>query len=207
MCVDFHPMGSDRILDIARCAGGTVTSAKLIAGGARWEDLYRLRDLGALVELSRGVYRIVDAPATAHLDLVAVCRRVPDGMICLNSAASFWDLTDEIPGSVHVAVARGRHRPSIAYPSTRVHVFAAETFALGRVHQTVDSSESIAISSRERTVVDLLRLRARVGRDVALSALRAYLRRQDAKPGELLALARQMRIGSVMSEVLEPLLT
>ena len=200
-------MHSSEILDIARRAGGVASASELTQGGARWEDLYRLRDEGALIELSRGIYRVADVPATAHLDLVAVCRRVPDGMICLNSAASFWDLTDEIPGSVHVAVARGRHRPRIAYPSTRVHVFAADTFALGRVHQPVDSSEVIAVSSRERTVVDLLRLRGRVGRDVALSALRAYLRRPDAKPGELIALARQLRIGSVMSEVLEPLLT
>jgi hypothetical protein len=63
------------MLEIVRGAGGTVTSAELIASGARWEDLYRLRDLGVLVEISRGVYRIANAPATAHLDLVAVCRR------------------------------------------------------------------------------------------------------------------------------------
>jgi len=200
-------MRSKEILGLARDAGGIVSASELTKGGARWEDLYRLRDEGALIELSRGIYRVADMPASAHLDLVAVCRRVPDGMICLNSAASFWDLTDELPDSVHVAVARGRHRPRIAYPSTRVHVFAADTFALGRVHQPADGTESIAISSRERTVVDLLRLRARVGRDVALSALRAYLRGGDAKPGELLALARKLRIGSVMSEVLEPLLT
>ena len=179
----------------------------MIKGGTRWEDLYRLRDQGALIELSRGIYRVADAPATAHLDLAAVCRRVPDGMICLNSAASFWDLTDEMPEAVDVAVARGRHRPRIAYPPTHVHVFAADTFALGRVQQALESSETIAISSKERTVVDLLRLRARVGRDVALSALRAYLRDGDAKPGELLALARQLRIGTVMADVLEPLLT
>jgi len=200
-------MHSSEVLDLARRAGGIVSASELTTGGARWEDLYRLRDEGALIELSRGIFRVEDMPATAHVDLVAVCRRVPDGMICLNSAASFWDLTDEMPDLVHVAVARGRHRPRIAYPSTRVHVFAADTFALGRVHQPADGAESIAISSRERTVVDLLRLRARVGRDVALTALRAYLRRQDAKPGEMLALARQLRIGSVMSEVLEPLLT
>lgn len=200
-------MRSMDVLDLVRRVGGIAPTSELIKGGVRWEDLYRLRDEGALIELSRGIYRVADMPATAHLDLVAVCRRVPDGMICLNSAASFWDLTDEMPDSVHVAIARGRHRPRIAYPSTRVHVFAAEKFTLGRVHQPVDAAESITVSSRERTVVDLLRLRARVGRDVALTALRAYLRRQDAKPGELLALARQLRIGSVMSEVLEPLLT
>lgn len=192
---------------MVRQVGGIASASELTKSGVRWEDLYRLRDEGALIELSRGIYRIADIAGTAHLDLIAICRRVPNGMICLNSAASFWDLTDEVPGSVHVAVARGRHRPRIVYPSTRVHVFAAETFTLGRVHQKVDSLESIAISSTERTVVDLLRLRTRVGRDVALSALRAYLRRQDAKPGDLLALARKLRIGSVMSEVLEPLLT
>jgi predicted transcriptional regulator of viral defense system len=199
-------MLSNEILDIARRSGGVASTSELIRGGARWEDLYRLRDEGALIGLSRGVYRLADAPATAHLDLVAVCRRAPGGMICLSSAASFWDLTDEMPDVVHVAVARGRHRPSIAYPPTCVHVFAADTFALGRVQQSLESAETIAISSRERTVVDLLRLRSRVGRDLALSALRRYLQGQEARPGELLALARQLRVGTVMAKAMEPLL-
>jgi predicted transcriptional regulator of viral defense system len=199
-------MRSDQILDIAQRMGGTVSSAELIGSGARWEDVYRLRDDGALVELSRGIYRVADAPATAHLDLVAVSRRAPDGMICLISAASYWDLTDEMPTSVHLAVARGRHRPTITYPPTRVHVFAADAFALGRIQQQVESGETIAISSRERTVVDLLRLRSRVGRDLALTALRRYLQSRDAKPGELLTLARQLRIGTVMAETMEAML-
>jgi predicted transcriptional regulator of viral defense system len=199
-------MRSDQILDIAQRMGGTASAAELIDSGARWEDVYRLRDDGALVELSRGIYRLADAPATAHLDLVAVCRRAPDGMICLISAASYWDLTDEMPTSVHLAVARGRHRPTITYPPTRVHVFAADTFALGRIQQPIESGETIAISSHERTVVDLLRLRSRVGRDLALTGLRRYLQRQDARPGELLALARHLRIGTVMAETMEPLL-
>lgn len=199
-------MRASEVLDIARRAGGISSAAELIAGGARWEDLYRLRDSGELIELSRGVYRVADAPQTAHLDLVAVCRRAPQGTICLNSAASFWDLSDEIPDSVHLAIARGKHRPRIAYPPTRVHVFAAATFSLGRVPQKLESGETIAVTSKERTVVDLIRLRSRVGRDLALSALRRYLQGSDAKPGELLALARRLRVGSVMAEAMEPLL-
>jgi predicted transcriptional regulator of viral defense system len=199
-------MRSDQILDVVQHMGGTVSAAELIGSGARWEDVYRLRDDGALVELSRGIYRLADAPATAHLDLVAVCRRAPDGMICLSSAASYWDLTDELPGVVHLAVARGRHRPTIAYPPTRVHVFAADTFALGRIQQPIESGETIAISSPERTVADLLRLRSRVGRDLALTALRRYLQSRDAKPGELLTLSRQLRIGAVMAETMEAMM-
>lgn len=200
-------MRSDRILEIARYAGGTITSAELVNAGARWEDLYRLRDSGQLLELSRGVYRVADASATAHLDLIAVCRRAPVGMICLNSAASFWDLTDELPDEVHLAVPRGAHRPHITYPPTRVHVFAVETFELGRIQQPVASGELIAISSRERTVVDMMRLRSSIGRDQALAALRAYLHRGDARPGDLLALARQLRIGTMMANAMEPLLS
>jgi predicted transcriptional regulator of viral defense system len=199
-------MRPSEVLDIVSRAGGVSSAKELIKDGARWDDLYRLRDSGKLIELSRGVYRLADAAATAHLDLVAVCRRAPGAMICLNSAASFWDLSDEMPDSVHLAVARGKHRPRIAYPPTRVHVFAAATFSLGRVLQEVESGEKIAISSKERTAVDLLRLRSRVGRDLALSALRRYLQGSDAKPGELLALARRLRVGSVMAEAMEPLL-
>ncbi len=199
-------MRLSEVIDIARRAGGISSAAELIESGARWEDLYRLRDSGELIELSRGVFRVADAPATAHLDLVAVCRRAPEGMICLNSAASFWDLSDEMPGAVHLAIARGRHRPRIVYPPTRVHVFAAATFWLGREMKKIDSGETIAISSKERTVVDLMRLRSRVGRDLALGALRRYLQGGDARPGELLVLARRLRVGSVMAEAMEPLL-
>jgi hypothetical protein len=72
--------------------------------------------------------------------------------------------------------------------------------------EKIDSAETIAISSKERTVVDLMRFRSRVGRDLALGALRRYLQGADTKPGELLALARRLRVGSVMAEAMEPLL-
>jgi predicted transcriptional regulator of viral defense system len=199
-------MRPSEVIDIARRAGGISSAAELIESGARWEDLYRLRDSGELIELSRGVFRVADAPATAHLDLVAVCRRAPEGMICLNSAASFWDLSDEVPAVIHLAIARGKHRPRIVYPPTQVHVFAAATFSLGREIKEIDSGETIAISSPERTIVDLMRLRSRVGRDLALGGLRRYLQGGEAKPGELLALARRLRVGSVMAEAMEPLL-
>jgi len=199
-------MKPNELLDIARRAGGIASAAELIESGARWEDLYRLRGSGELIELSRGIYRVVDAPPTAYLDLLAVCRRAPEGMICLNSAASFWDLSDEMPDAVHLAIARGKHRPRIAYPPTRVHVFAAATFSCGRAMEKIDSGEMIAISSRERTVVDLMRLRSRIGSDLALGALRRYLEGGDARPADLLAMARRLRVGSVMAKAMEPLL-
>jgi hypothetical protein len=47
-CVESHPMRSEQILNLAQRIGGTVSAAELIGGGARWEDVYRLRDDGTL---------------------------------------------------------------------------------------------------------------------------------------------------------------
>jgi len=191
--------------NLARRSGGTFKAGDAAKAGVHPRDLYALRDEGFLVELSRGVYRLADAEMSPYLDLVAVSRRSPRGSICLNSALSFWDLTDEGPAEVHLAVPRGAHRPRISYPPVRVHVFAAVTFDLEREQVGLESGEEIAIYSPERNVVDAMRMRGQVGADVAYEALRRYLRRPGASAGELLRLARQLRVGGPMSDALEVL--
>ena len=191
--------------ELARRSGGAFKVGDAVEIGIRPRDLYALRDEGFLVELSRGVYRPADAEMNPYLDLVAVSWRSPRGSICLNSALSFWDLTDEVPAEVHLAVPRGSHRPRISYPPVRVHVFAAYTFDLGRERLRLDSGEEINIYSQERSVVDAVRLRGRVGTGVAYEALRRYLRRPGASTGELLRLARRLRAGGPMADALEVL--
>ncbi len=190
---------------LAQRSGGVFKAGDAIQAGVHPRDLYALRDGGFLVELSRGVFRLADAEMSPYLDLVAVSRRSPQGTICLNSALSFWDLTDEVPAEVHLAVPKGAHRPIIDYPPVRVHVFAAGTFDLGRERVRLESGEEIRIYSPERSVVDAMRLRGQVGADVAYEALRRYLRRPGASPGDLLRLARRLRAGGPMSDALEVL--
>ena len=191
--------------DIARRSGGVFRSRDVVEAGVHWRDLYAMRDEGVLIELSRGVFRFADAEIISNPDLVAVSKRSPRGTICLNSALSFWDLTDEIPVEVHLAVPRVSRPPSIDYPPTKVHVFAADTFELGRERIRLDSGEEIFIYSPERSVVDAMRLRGQVGTDVAYEALRRYLRHPRASPGDLLRLARRLRAGGPMSAALEVL--
>jgi predicted transcriptional regulator of viral defense system len=112
-------MNHQRALEILRNLGGTITSKEAVEAGLQWRDLYDLRDEGLLIELSRGVYRLEESEPTPYLDLLAVYRRCPYGTICLNSALSFWDLTDEVSFEVHLAVPRGSWRPDISFPPTQ----------------------------------------------------------------------------------------
>lgn len=199
-------MESRRSLEyIAWRSGGVFRTRDAVNAGVHPRGLYALRDRGVLTELSRGVFRFADALSTPYLDLIAVSKRSPRGIICLNSALSFWDLTDEIPAEVHLAVARVFQPPSIDYPPTSVHVFAADTFELGSESIHLESGEEIKIYSPERSVVDAMRLRGQMGTDVAYEALRRYLRRPGASPGNLLRLARRLRVGGPVADALQAL--
>ena len=175
--------------------------------GLSWPALYELRDDGRLLELSRGVYRKADAPPIAEIDLRAVYLRSPHGMICLVSALQHWQLTDDMPAAVDLAIPRPMHRPKIDRPKTRVYVFDTDTFQAGREYVDLGAGEPIAISSVERTIVDCLRLRHDLGSDLAYRALREYLGRSGPqRHGELMKMAETLRVRTILLDAFEVLL-
>jgi len=189
-----------QLLDQLRQLGPVFQSREAVDAGLAWRDLYRLRDERLIIELSRGVYQLAEKAGAGNIDFVVVCGRVPHGMICLNSALTYWDLSDEIPREIHLAVPRGSHWPTIDYPPTKVHVFHADTFDLGRIEVRLERGERFSITDRERTVVDAFRFRRRIGNDLANRALQRYLDDQWPKLARLVELARELRVtGPVMT--------
>ncbi|WNV82452.1 type IV toxin-antitoxin system AbiEi family antitoxin domain-containing protein [Umezawaea sp. Da 62-37] len=172
----------------------TFTTRVAKASGLHVRDLYRMRDEGVVIELSRGVFRKADAPHASLPDLLAIGQRAPSAIVCCVSAAALHNLTDEIPMSVQIAVPRSQRPPRIDHPPTEVFRFAVGTFELGLSSAEAAPGEQARVYSPGRTVVDLMRLRARLGEPLALAALRRYLRRRDARPGELLDLARALDV-------------
>jgi len=106
----------------------TFTTRAAIHAGIHPRELYRLRDDGDIIELSRGVFRLAEAPAATWPDLLAVQASSPLAIACCITAASVHGLTDELPGKVQIAVPRGTRPPQINYPLTQVLRFDAPTF-------------------------------------------------------------------------------
>lgn len=198
-------MPSPQALERLREIGPVFRSKEAVAVGVSWRDLYALRDGGDVLELSRGLFQLAETAGVGNIDFVAVCARAPHGMIALDSALSYWDLTDNIPSQVHLAVSEGSHRPAIDHPPTRVHVFRAATFDLGRIEIREEGGERFWVTDRERTVVDAFRLRHRLGEDEANRALRRYLAQPRPKLARLADLARQLRVATPVRSALRVL--
>jgi predicted transcriptional regulator of viral defense system len=196
-------MTSDAVVvERLRPLGPIFRARDAIGTGLSWRDLYQARDSGLVIELSRGVYQLREMPGIDQIDFITVCTRAPRGMICLGSALAYWDLSDENPDRIDLAVPSGSHRPRIDYLPNQVHVFSAATFELGRIDVGVGESVSFSISDPERTVVDCYRLRNRIGIELAVGGLRRYLRRPHSQSGRVLELAGQLRVRTPILEAI-----
>ena len=193
------------VLDRLRSLGVVFRARDAVENGISWRDLYQARDSGLLLEVSRGLFQLREAAGIDQIDFVVVCARAPQSMICLRSALAYWDLSDESPSRVDLAVPAGSHRPQIDHPPTRVHVFGAKTFELGRIEVAVGERVSFSISDPERTVVDCFRQRHHIGVDLAVGGLRRYLRRPRAQPGRVVELAQELRVRTPIREAMRML--
>lgn len=159
-----------------------------MAAGVSAERLYRYRDEGHLEQVGRGLYRRADSRPADH-NLLEIAHRVPEGSLCLITALGHHGLTDVIPDRIDVAIPRGKRIPALQSP-TDLHVFAKDTFALGREAIRVGDGLTIGLYSVERSLVDVVRLRHREGAEIAWEALRRWLRRRGARPAALIEMAR-----------------
>ena len=164
------------------------TYSDAIAAGVSAERLYRYRDEGHLEQLGRGLYRRADASPADH-NLLEIAHRVPEGTLCLTTALARHGLTDIIPDRIDVAIPRGRRLPALQSPAN-IHVFAKDTFELGREVIRAGDGLTLGLYSAERSLVDMVRLRHREGTEIAWDALRHWLRRKGTRPATLIEMAR-----------------
>lgn len=195
----------DTAITLFRKHGGMMRMAAAVQAGIHRTTLYALRDSGVIEQLSRGLYRLADAPPLANPDLVTVARRVPRGVICVISALALHDLTTQIPHQVWLAVSRDSEPPRIDYPPIRVFRFANQTLAAGVETRDMDGT-NVRVFSREKTLADCFKYRNKIGIDTTVEALRRYKQQGHIDIGALMRHAKICRVANVIRPYLEAVL-
>lgn len=185
--------------------GGIMRMATAIEAGIHRNTLYAMRDAGVIEQLSRGLFRLADAPPLANPDLVTVARRVPRGVICLISALALHDLGTQIPHEVWLAVPRDSEPPRVDYPPIRVFRYADTAFTEGIETKKIDDTP-VRVYSREKTLADCFKYRNKVGLDTAVEALKAYKQQGRIDTDALMRYAQTCRVANVMRPYLEAVL-
>ena len=129
----------------------------------------------------------------------------PNGVICLLSAAFYYNLTTFIPDAVDVAIPRKAKVSTIPeWPQMKFHHYTDERHGLG-VIKIEEGKNGFQIYDIEKTVVDIVFYREKVGIEETKEVLVTYLQRKDRNLNRLLKYAEFMKCEKVMRQYLEVL--
>ena len=199
-----EPSKTETLLRLAKA--GPVRARDLAAAGIPRSYLRRLVERGLLEQTSLGVYGLADAEVTELHSLAEVALRVPHAVVCLLSALPVHGLTTEVPSAVWLMIDHKARAPAMDSPRIEIVRASGDALAHGVEAHRIEGVD-VRITSPAKTVADCFRYRGHVGLDVALDALRDYLRprRRSRSVDALVAAARADRVLSIMRPYLEAL--
>lgn len=130
---------------------------------------------------------------------------VPKGVICLLSAAAYYHLTTFIPAAVDVAIPRKAKISTIPeQPQLNIHYYTDARHELG-ITTVREGRNEFQIYDIEKTVVDIVFYKEKVGIQETKEVLVTYLQRKERNLNRLLKYAELMKCDKTMRQYLEVL--
>lgn len=164
----------------------------------------KLVDEGKLIKLNKCHYENA-AYRGEESDFYYVGAYAPKGVICLLSAAVYYHLSAYIPDAVDIAIPRKAKVSTIPdWPQMNVYHYTKERHELG-VTEVREGKNGFRIYDVEKTVVDIVFYRERVGIEETKEILVNYLQRKDRNLNRLLKYAKLMKCDKAMRQYLEVL--
>jgi predicted transcriptional regulator of viral defense system len=170
----------DALYQLAKPQAGYFTARQAAKAGFSWERLTDYSKNRRFQRVAHGIYRLARFPSSRFEDLFVgwlKCGR--KSAISLESALALYDLSDVLPGEVHVTVPRtaSRRRKGIRLHTNRLRP------------ADVIKREGLPVTSVPRTIADVAR--AGLSEDHVAHAIKEALQRGLTTRQALLAEARR----------------
>ena len=181
-----------------------ITTAELKNMGYSYYKIGKLEKDGILSRINRSTYENLTYKGDEN-DFFSAEAYVPNGVICLMSAARYYELTNFLPDAVDVAIERKKRVNTLPeWPKIKIFYFDSSRMTLG-VTDICEGDNCFHIFDIEKTVVDIIYYRNKVGIEETSEVLRNYLKRKDRQIDRLYAYAKLLRCEKVVRTYLEVL--
>jgi len=186
-----------KIIKIFKMHNGYARSKDILAEGIHPRDIKCILNKGIVIKVKNGLYRLSDTTVISNQSFIDLACAVPEGVICLLSALSYYELTTFNPSIISMAIHRKSWRPKIEYPLVEFYYFSKKQFEAG-IDKINIRDHKINIYCREKTICDCFRYRNKLGIDIAKEGLSEYLKRKNRNLERLLEYAEICRVKVLM---------
>lgn len=182
-----------------------ITIEELKDIGYSYYQVRKLVDKNVLKKLTRKSYENLNYQGDES-DYYYVRAYVPKGVICLISAAVYWQLSTERPMVLDVAIPRtDRVYTMPEWPQINLYYYNDKRYKTG-ILTIKEDSNSFMIYDMEKTIVDILNYREKLGIEVANETLVQYLTKKDRDLNTLYRYAKELGNSKILRTYLEVLL-
>lgn len=181
------------------------TTSELLKLGATYYEIDKLVNSGILNKLSKSVYETVKYSGEES-DFYYAMAYAPEGVVCLMSAAVNYGLSTYRPTEIDIAIPRNHKVSTVPdWPVLHIVSFMDDRYNLGIVELAEDENR-FRIYDIEKTVIDILFYRNKVGIEETKEILVNYLKRSDRNLNKLHEYAKKLRCEKILRTYLEVLI-
>ena len=179
-----------------------ITTAELKDMGYSYYKIGKLEKDGLLRQVNRSTYENLSYKGDEN-DFFSAEAFVPNGVICLMSAARYYELTNFLPDTIDVAIERKKKVVTLPdWPEIKIFYFNPTRMELG-VSEIWEGDNVFHIFNIEKTVVDIIYYRNKIGIEETTEVLKNYLKRENRQIDRLYAYAKQLRCEKIVRTYLE----
>ena len=172
--------------------------------GLSYYKINRLVEEGVLLKLNKKYYENKNYHGEES-DFYYISAYAPKGVVCLMSAAAYYNLTTYRPETIDVAIQRKAKVSTMPdWPELSIYYYADDRFETG-IETVQEGKNQFKIYDIEKTVVDIVFFREKVGIEETKEVLVNYLKRKDRNLNRLLRYAQLLKCGDIMKTYLEVL--
>ena len=177
----------------------------LLSAGFSYYKINKLVAEGKLIKLNNKMYENT-AYSGEVSDFSVVSAYAPKGILCMMTAVRYYALTTYLPDSVDIAIERNMKISTMPeWPSINIWYFPEKRYNTGIV-RIADAVGEYRIYDIEKTVIDILYYRNKVGIEETKEVLRNYLARPDRDLIRLRRYADTLGCKNILGTYLEVLL-
>lgn len=177
----------------------------LLASGITYYGISSLVDQGRLKKINKRMYENLSYSGDES-DFDVACAYVPRGVLCMMTAARFHGLTTYLPDCVDIAIGRSMKVSTLPEtPTLKIWYFPKTRYEAG-VTTVCDEVGSYRMYDVEKTVVDILYYRNKMGIEETKEILTNYLGRERRDLVKLRRYANGLGCERILSTYLEVLL-
>lgn len=177
----------------------------LLSAGFSYYRIKKLVEEGKLIKLNNKMYENI-AYSGETSDFEAAFAYAPRGIICMMTAACSYGLTTFLPDAVDIAIERNMKVSTLPdWPSITIWYFPEKRYSSG-ITSITDAAGEYPIYDVEKTVIDILYYRNKVGIEETKEILKNYLARADRNLIQLRRYADALGCEKILRTYLEVLL-